>query len=299
VSASVANRIPILEVGGSHVTAAWIDARAWSVDQAVRREMDGHLDSDALIREFVSAAEELQAPTGADWGVAMPGPFDYLNGVAHYTGVGKFDNLNGVDVRAELTRLLPGRPGSVSFINDASAFLVGEWLAGAARGADRSAGLTLGTGVGSAFLADGVVIDDGSDVPPEAEVHLLGYQDLPLEDWVSRRAIRRRYAEDSGRTDDPDVREIADLARDGDVVASEIFRAAFTILGEVVGPWMHRFGAEVIVLGGSISRSWDLIETPLHTGLSVTADVPIRLAEDAERSALLGAAYPALRSSAD
>ena len=292
--------VPILEVGGTHVTAAWIEPSSWTVPDAVRREVDGRWPAARLIAEFCAAAAELSAPVGSDWGVAMPGPFDYAAGVGRFTGVGKFDALSGVDVRGELSRRILPSPGSINFINDASAFLVGEWLAGAARGATRCAAVTLGTGIGSAFLADGQVVDSGPDVPPDAEVHLLLHRGMPLEHWVSRRALQRQFAARAGISepgttrDGLDVREIAALARSGDVVAAEVFQDAFRVLGEVLGPWLHRFGAEVVVLGGSISRAWDLIGPALHEGLAATGDLPVVVTDDAERAALVGAAYPAL-----
>lgn len=289
--------IPILEVGGTHVTAAWIDPDGWRVSRQFRRQIDGSAQADELLAEFVRAADSLDAPPGLAWGMAMPGPFDYAAGIGRFTGVGKFESLNGVDVGKQLVRSISARPDSIGFINDASAFLVGEWRIGAARGADRSAAITLGTGVGSAFLADGVVIDSGPDVPPDGEVHLLVHRDLPLEDWVSRRAILREYAA-AGPAAGPidvnpiDVKEIAVRAREGDAAAATVFDSAFRTLGIVLGPWLKRFGAEVVVLGGSISKSWDLIEEPLHDGLRESGDVTVRLAQDAERSALVGATHP-------
>ncbi len=223
----------------------------------------------------------------------MPGPFDFAGGIAHYSGVGKFDNLNGIDVRSALLSAIERQPASISFINDASAFLVGEWLAGSARGAETCAGLTLGTGVGSAFLDNGKVIDTGQDVPPDGEVHLINYHGRPLEDWVSRRAIIRSFAAAREDKQDLDVRDIIDLARSGDPVASKVVDDAFVLLGEIVGPWLNRFGAEVLVIGGSISKSWDLIESPLNKGLS--GSVPaVRVAADLENAPLVGAAYPAV-----
>jgi glucokinase len=290
--------IPILEIGGTHVTAAWVDPADWRPSGVSRHDLDSHADANGLLSVFVAACADLDAPTGLHWGVAMPGPFDYVAGIGHFTGVGKFDALDGVDVRARLLQMMPCRPARISFINDASAFLVGEWLAGTAQDASRCVAITLGTGVGSAFLDDGVVVDSGPDVPPSAEVHLLDYAGHPLEDWVSRRAIKRIFAERSARSDqhgpnDLDVKEIMDLARSGDQVAAEVVQAAFQVLGEVLGPWLKRFGAEVLVLGGSISRSWDLIESPLRKGLSGSLELPVRVTADAERSALIGAAYPA------
>ncbi len=225
----------------------------------------------------------------------MPGPFDYQRGVARYAGVGKFEGLAGVDVRSALYEILPERPGSITFINDASAFLIGEWLIGAAVGSTRCTAITLGTGIGSAFLDRGTVVDSGPSVPPEAELHLLSHAGLPLEDWVSRRALRRAYATATGRSDGPDVKELAERARAGDAAAHGCFESAYTVLGEVLGPWLERFGTDQLVVGGSISNAWDLIERPLRSGLSRYSECryAVGLATQPERSPLAGAAYSA------
>ena len=290
------DRVAVLEVGGTHVSAAWVDRDGWLVEELPRAELDPAGSTERLLAGLATAGERLAAPTGTAWGVAVPGPFDYARGVAHYAGVGKFEGLTGVDVRSALYERLPERPGSITFVNDASAFLIGEWLIGTARGATRCAAVTLGTGIGSAFLDRGRVVDSGPDVPPEAEVHLLRHDGLPLEDWVSRRALRRGYAARCGLwRDDPDVKEIAELARTGDPAASATFDAAFTVLGEVLGPWLERFGADQLVVGGSIAGAWDLIARPLRTGLSRRSDCryAIGLAAEPIRSPLVGAAHVA------
>ena len=298
------DRVAVLEVGGTHVSAAWVDRDGWQVEAVARDELDPAGDAEQLLAGLAAAGTRLAAPAGTAWGMAMPGPFDYGRGVAHYSGVGKFEGLTGVDVRSALYERLPDRPGSITFTNDASAFLIGEWLIGAARGATRCAAVTLGTGIGSAFLDRGRVVDSGPDVPPQAEVHLLRHDGLPLEDWVSRRALRRDYAARRGRQgyvaragqpDGIDVREIAGLARAGDPAASATFVAAFEVLGEVLGPWLERFGADQLVIGGSIAGAWDLISRPLRTGLCRQSECryAIGVAAEPERSPLIGAAHVA------
>jgi len=312
--------IPVLEVGGTHVTAGWVQPDGWQVSDLTRTELPPDGSAEALIRTLAAAGAALDAEPGAAWGIAMPGPFDYARGVAHYAGVGKFEALAGVDVRSALYEALPQRPGSLCFSNDASAFLVGEWLIGAARGSTRCVAITLGTGVGSAFLDNGTVVETGPSVPPQAEVHLLSHAGRPLEDWVSRRAIQARYAAARGTPDVAgfadlagvagaagaagvagfaavaDVKEIAELARAGDQAAAATFTDAFRVLGEVLGPWLERFGADLLVLGGSISRAWDLIDQPLRRGLSRSSDChfSIELATTPELAPLVGAAYPAV-----
>ncbi len=285
---------PVLEVGGTHVTAAWVDPAGWRVSGQRRYLLRADASGAQLLADLAAAGAQLAAGPGARWGIAMPGPFDYQAGVAHYTGVAKFEGLTGLDIRSALCELLPEPPGSMSFTNDASAFLIGEWLVGAAVGAHRCAALTLGTGIGSAFCDDGRVIDTGPTVPPQAEVHLLQHAGRPLEDWVSRRALRGAYAQHRPGAQ-LDVRELAEAARAGDQVARAVFDRGFEILGQVVGPWLDRFGTDQLVIGGSISGAWDLIEAPLRSGLFSGADsrYPIAVAARPELAPLVGAAYAA------
>lgn len=280
---------PALEIGGSHVSAALVDPSSWAV--AARREPlrpDG--TAAEIIDRIVRSAREL-APGPAAWGVAVPGPFDYDRGIALFAGVGKFDALHGTDLGAILRGGLPGPPSSVTFLNDAAAFLLGEWKAGAAAGHRRVAGITLGTGVGSAFLVDGRPVTDGPDVPPEGRADLLTWDDRPLEETVSTRAIRARY------TGGPvtGVAEIAERARAGETTARVLLTETFTVLGQVLAPWLIRFAAEVLVVGGSMAASWDLLAPPLTAGLASAGAHPQTLpAGNLRDAALIGATVYAM-----
>jgi hypothetical protein len=78
-------------------------------------------------------------------------------------------------------------------VGDAHAFSMGEWWAGAAAGR-RSVAITLGTGVGSCFLCDSRVLQDGPGIPPQGRVDLLRDDGKPLEESVSERAQHGEYA---------------------------------------------------------------------------------------------------------
>ena len=239
--------VPVLEIGGTHVSAALVDLAARQVvSKVVRHDLDAAGSATDLL-DAMAAAGRAVGRAGATWGVAMPSPFDYDAGIGRFTGVGKFDALHGVDVRAGLVGRLDA--GAVVFGNDADAFGVGEFLAGAAAGCARAVCLTLGTGVGSAWLADGVPVDDGPLVPPEGRVHLLTVHGAPLEDAVSRRAIRAAYGAGV------DVAVIAERARAGEEHAAAVLHHAFTTLGRALAPWVSDFGAQRVVVGGSIARS--------------------------------------------
>jgi glucokinase len=212
--------------------------------------------------------------------------------MALFEGVGKFGALHGVDVGDALRRQISPRPASVRFLNDADAFVLGEWSHGAARGVARCAGLTLGTGIGSGWLVDGAVVDPGD--PPGGRIHRLSVSGHPLEDTVSRRGIRRAYAA-AGGSATADVREIADLARGGDGRARRVLDDAFVTLGRVVGSCLSGFRADVLVIGGSMAASWDLLAPAFRAGAEGTGLPEIRLAADSAHAPLVGAAVHALR----
>ncbi|MFE6157691.1 ROK family protein [Streptomyces sp. NPDC056486] len=282
----------VLEIGGTHVTAALVDPLRTRVSRRVRRPLDAWGNAEHILGTVVRCAGELQVPAGQVWGAAVPGPFDHEKGIARFKGVGKFEDLYGIDVRSVLIDGVRPRPADVVFLNDAHAFTLGEWCAGAAAGHRRCVGITLGSGVGSAFLADGVVRRAGPGVPPEGRVDLLRWSGAPLEHSVSRRAILARYGSRRGSRHgghDVDVRDIAVRAREGEKWAGQVLDEALAALGTVIAPYVRDFGASAVVVGGAMALSWDLVGPAIGAGLG---DTPVRprpgtLGADA---ALIGAA---------
>lgn len=275
--------VAVLEIGGSHVTAAVVAPGSWDVTEVDRAKLESHEAAEAVVQQLADAARKLPLANGL--AIALPGPFDFATGVAWYRGQGKFDQLYGFNLGAALSAELG--IDRLLFMNDAEAFTVGEWTAGEVREVERCVGVTIGTGIGTAFLADGRVVREGETVPPGGELYKTSYAGKPLEDSISARAILRRYTEQTG-TEAPGVKEIADQARAGDTAAQEVLAASFTDLAAALEPWLERFGVTKTVLGGSISGAFDLVTTALHFPVSAT--------KDTEHSALVGAAAHYLRS---
>jgi predicted NBD/HSP70 family sugar kinase len=294
--------IPALEVGGSHVTAAVVDLSAGRVLEPTRSRRPLSSDGPAtdVIRTLLEVAAPVAAAAGrnATLGVAIPGPFDYARGIGRFEGVAKFESLTGLDLAAALRAGLEGMVVRIAFLNDADAFVLGEWAWGAAAGHRRVAGVTLGTGVGSGFLDDGRVVVDDPRVPPDGSVHLLSIDGQALEETVSRRALRRqaRLAIEELPAD-ADVLDVAMLARAGDRRARRVFDDAFAALGFALAPWLARFEVSVLVVGGSMAGSWDLVRPPLLGALRraepAIAGLAVRRAAHPEDSALIGAAIHA------
>jgi glucokinase len=195
-----------------------------------------------------------QATTGATGtlgaGLAMPGPFDYAAGVSWMRH--KLPYLYGIDLREALAATFGWQARQVHFVNDAAAYLLGEVGAGAARDVTRVVGITLGTGIGSAFAVDGRIVTECFGVPPGGEIWNLPYKDRTVEDFLSTRAIRQAYRERTGQ--DREVSTIAAIAAE-DQAAGEVFTEFGRHLGLALRSLLCEFAPDVVVLGGGISRS--------------------------------------------
>lgn len=272
-----------MDVGGSHVTAAVVDPAAPSARPFGREAgvpsteqgavIDPHAPRDVLLEQLTGPGRAVAAALDASgaqplrgWAVAMPGPFDSAAGTGTFAGVDKFAAIAGVDLRGEFAKRLAVAPRDVRFCNDAVAYGIGEWAVGAGHRARRMICITLGTGVGSAFLADGVEVDSGPHVPDHGEVHRLTIDDRPLEETMSSPALRQAFRDRTGR--DASVREVCALARAGDTDARDVLRVALSAVGTALAPWVRRFEADTVVVGGSIARSWDVVGVPFRSGLA-------------------------------
>lgn len=296
--------VPALDIGGSHVSAGVVDLRSGRLVPGthVRRAVDPDAPAAEIIGIWAEAAHRLDVGP-ATWGVAMPGPFDYRRGIGGFAGVGKFGALAGVDVGAALAAKV-GAGVRIRFSNDADAFAIGEWLACPEPRPARLVGITLGTGVGTGFVDRGTAVVSGDlvsadIVPPEGSAYRLSIDGRPLEDTASARAVLAAYNTKSG-TEITSVEALTDLARAGDRTALGVFQHAWSAAARALAPYIAAFGAEVVVAGGSIARSWDLVQPALLAGLaawsgSLASSVELRRSRDPETAALLGAALVASR----
>ena len=131
----------------------------------------------------------------------------------------------------------------IRFMNDASAFAVGEAWAGSASKADRSLSITLGTGFGSAFISNRIPIVDGPEVPKLGCVYHLPYKDGIADDYFSTRGLLGRYKKLTGKELNG-VKELAALAA-SDKIVTDLFIDFGDKLGLFLAPWLKRFKAEI------------------------------------------------------
>lgn len=242
----------VYDVGGSHVSSAVCHGGEYRLGPVASALYPAEQTCEAFVAFLhslgVQASAGFEAVAGAE--LAMPGPFDFAAGVSYMRH--KLPFLYGVDLRQALAERFGWQPAQVRFLHDAGAFLLGEIGAGAARGVSRAVGITLGTGIGSAFAIDGRIVTEGPGVPPGGEIWNLPYQGGIVEDSLSTRGIQGNYQKRTGK-----LREVAAIAADvdADPDADAVFADFGRHLGLALRMMLSDFAPQVVVLGGGISRS--------------------------------------------
>jgi glucokinase len=282
----------VLDIGGSHVTSALVDLERQKViiSSLQRTHVNPNLNADELLETWTQAAQKAISSISVNHiGIAMPGPFEYNTGISKLQH--KFASLYDVNVGEALQKkLIMEVP--IYFGNDASLFALGEWWAGAAKSFERVIGVTLGTGLGGGFVADGKVFYSGDNIPKDGGIWDLPYLKGIAEDYVSGPALVKNYYKKTGVKLNP--AEIAKEAGANNTAAVESYLELGFHLGEILKPWVKTFDASCVVVGGNISRSWDLFAPKLQESLN---DKTVRLVASSllEEATLFGAAALGLK----
>ena len=284
-----------VDVGGSHIACAAVDLTRGELLPATlsRVEVDSMGPAASIFDAWSMALNQtiahIDSSQLAGIGFAMPGPFDYLNGVSKMEH--KFPALFEKTIADELQPLLQTSAAMpMRFLNDATSFAVGEAWLGRGQGARKVVAVTLGTGFGSAFIDSGVPVVERDDVPGEGCLWYLPFADGIADDYFTTRWFIRQFEVVSGRRV-RGAKDVADQARDGDATAREVFEHYGASMGEFLAPWLQKFAADSVVLGGNISGAYDLFGPSLKTSLeAVCPGTGVEVSELGEAAAMIGAA---------
>jgi len=275
-----------VDVGGSHITTALVDIDKGVIlrDTAARESLNSMGTVEKILDTWVSCIRQslsVAATSGVSIGIAMPGPFEYENGISRISQQPKFRSLYGLPLKHLLGGMLGLSEERIYFMNDACSFLKGEMLGGALRGQDHVMGITLGTGLGSAFSRNGEVVD--------ADLWQSPFADGIAEDYLSTRWFTGRYQQLSGQSI-AGVKELADLP-DQDPLKQQVFMEFAENLASFILQQQEAHQYENIVIGGNIAKAAPYFIKELDKKLKARAGEPVYcLAELGEAAPLIGAA---------
>ncbi len=290
-----------VDVGGSHISSALVNVKGEVLLETLcKKTVNTQVkNSKIIIDQWVQTIEEtllhLKEKELRGIGVAMPGPFDYENGISLFDGVGKYESLYGINIKEVISNRL-NLPANfpLVFRNDADCFGLGEATTGEGASYKNIIAITLGTGFGTAFIKERKLVKQGSSVPEKGYLYNAPYKDGIAEDYVSARWLIKKYLGLSiSTTVTGEVKEIANAAiMHNDFHAKEVFEIYGKSIAHCLAPWIKSFKAECIVIGGSICRSSRLFLPALIAELRAHYDIDInvKISQKMELSAIAGAA---------
>ena len=180
---------------------------------------------------------------------------------------------------ADIARRFPGKPVLVT--NDANAATIGEMIYGNAKGMRDFIMITLGTGLGSGFVANGELIygHDGFAgefghvcVDRNGRECGCGRRGC-LETYVSATGIKRTVFELMAKMNEPsklrsiafddfDASMVSAAAEQGDPIALEAFRFTGEMLGRALADAVTVTSPEAIFLFGGLAKAGKLLSDP-------------------------------------
>ena len=295
-----------IDVGGTKTLIEVFDSRPHEVDLSV--EFPTPRDGD-VAGDLVAAVEKLAGGQSlTTLAVGCPGPLD--------------QGARTVLVPPNLSRSWWDLPlGSilekrlrcrVVVENDANLGALGEATLGAGRGFASVLYLTVSTGVGAGFVADGIIFRGGRGLGLEVGHTTIGAQVVVrcrcgrngcLEALASGSAIASRARSKGFGGDGVEVtaQSVAVAADYGDEIAVEVLQEAARYLAQGIVNFIYLLDPALVLIGGGVAQS-DLFIN-FVTGAIASEKVmgpfqkvPIRRAQLGRRSVITGAKVLAMRS---
>jgi glucokinase len=228
-----------IDLGGTNVRAGVVvDGRLARVEA---RAIRGHGTEAEVLEDLFSAVDPVMGPDIAGIGAGVPSIIDLRTGTVY-----DVQNIPAW-TKVPLKGLLEERYHLPAYVNnDANCFAAGEKVFGKLAPYDSAVGLIVGTGLGAGIIANGRLysgVNCGA-----GEFGMLPYLDRNFEAYASGQFFRRVHGT-SGR-------EAAERAARGDGAALGQFEEFGRHLGEAVKAICYAVDPEIILLGGSVSRSY-------------------------------------------
>ncbi len=205
-------------------------------------------------------------------GLGVPGPVDAENIVHRCVNLG----WGVFDLKARMNELLPSIP-NVAAGNDANVAALGELWQGGGKGKNSAVMFTLGTGVGGGVVIGGQMIAGANGGGGEVG-HIVVNTDETIPCNCGKCGCLEQYASANGivkmakgmlkRCDTPSAlremekftsKDICDLARSGEEMASSILDRCCEYLGRAMSCVACAVDPDVFIIGGGMSRAGSII----------------------------------------
>lgn len=268
-----------IDIGGTNTKLGLVDKKGNIINQSVMKTT-GYDKVELYVDALKQEIQKLSGDTGMDKitgvGVGVPNGNYYTGEVADAPNLPWRGNIPFAEIMQERLGL------RVKLTNDANAAALGEMEYGAAKGMKDFIMITLGTGVGSGFVANGqlvyghtgfagelghaVVVRNGRQCPCGSKGCMERYCSatgivISANDLLAERKEDSLLRNIGGQLTAKDIQEAA-IA--GDKLALEIFEQTGAVLGETLSIAVSIMSPQAIVFFGGLAKAGDLLFKPVR-----------------------------------
>lgn len=249
------NLLGAVDLGGTKIISGLFSSDGEILGPPVESPTEAHLSPEEVLENICGNFMETLKTFGeplenvARVGIGVPTTIQHDKGLIDFS-----PNLPTM-TDYPLARVLAEKIGiPVNMEKDANCFVLGERARGAAAGCSDCCGVTLGTGLGVGIVIGGKLLH-GND-RCAGEIWKCPYEGDILENHVSGTALVKKYAQATGEKLSGE--EIHLRATRSDRIARELFAEMGQALGCGLSYLVNLLNPEVIVIGGSVARAWNL-----------------------------------------
>ncbi len=261
-----------IDLGGTFIKAGLISTGGARISSfKIPTEVESGLKT--VWKNLIRAGERLISISGkrklklCGIGIGSPGTVSYPEGLVTDSS----PNIPGW-VGTNFSRLSTNLNVEVRADNDANCMALGEYMFGAGRGTGLGFYITIGTGIGGAFIYNGRLLRGASCAAGEFGHTALKYNGkrckcgrrgcveaytaVPaLIQSAKKLAQKHRYSSLRKNHDSLTSHMIFDAFKKGDRAASEAIRLNAAMLGSAIGSVVNLFNPEVVVIGGGLAEA--------------------------------------------
>ncbi|MBZ9849404.1 ROK family protein [Mesorhizobium sp. CA14] len=275
-------RVLAIDLGGTNLRAAVNTGDIGALAPQVREPAPGSLDAFETRIRALAAAGEAEA-----LGLAVPGLIE--GSVCRW--IPNLPWLDGIDIAT----LFPDLRVAVG--NDAQIALLAEAAQGAAEGVSDAILLAIGTGIGSAVLANGRIVAGA-----HGGACSFGWASADIKDhgedrsgWLERVASGRALDALAAQIGLADSRQLITAAKAGQLAAQTLLEVPARQLGTALAGAVGLLDPGVVLISGGLADALDVIAPPLLAALRRQLPphlrgIELRPGKFGSRAGLVGAA---------
>ena len=253
-------KIIAFDVGGTSIKSGVVEGKEDLIGPIIQTPIHSKGTKDEILAVFQSILnhhlEQIVPEIPTCLALAIPGPFDYENGISKIQGVQKYEAIYDFNLRTAFQTWLPHPDIPIFFCNDAEAAITGEAQCGVGATYKCALGVTLGTGLGGAFMLDGIPQRTGKGVTSDGEIYYFKFNGEIGDDVFSIRGLSKRLKAAGLHYDS--IQVASEAARTNDLITLSVFKQFGTDFGIFLNQILADFEADAVLALGGISNARDL-----------------------------------------